>query len=214
MPFATILASNGIDDTVWCLRTVDDQKLVAKFALALANEVRHLTPEASQQALTVVSAFLDGTASRAELDKVTEAAQTARAMTVVWAAEAAIAEGAKVVEAAMAMVWAVEAAMADAAMAEARKAVEAAKVAEAVARATRWAAEAAEAAEWAARVAEAAEWAIQAAAEPLWAAKAAAEAAWVAREAVWAATIEVAEKTARATETRIKQEQLFLQFFG
>ena len=135
LPLTTILQSNGLDDALWCLRTVAGyDKEITRFALACAQEVKHLmTDQRSLDALDAVERHLESPLSREELDRVLAAAWEAEvAEAAVWAA----------VEAARAAKWA---------------AVEAAEAAEAAA----WAAEAAvDAAAWAA---ETAAWAAEAA---------------------------------------------------
>jgi hypothetical protein len=135
LPLVTILQSNGLDDALWCLRTVAGyDKEITRFALACAQEVKHLmTDQRSLDALDAVERHLESPLSREELDRVLAAA---------WEAEVAEAAAWAAVEAARAAKWA---------------AVEAAEAAEAAA----WAAEAAvDAAAWAA---ETAAWAAEAA---------------------------------------------------
>jgi hypothetical protein len=135
LPLTTILQSNGLDDALWCLRTLEGHdKEITRFALACAQEVKHLmTDQRSLDALDAVERHLESPLSREELDRVLAAA---------WEAEVAEAAAWAAVEAARAAKWA---------------AVEAAEAAEAAA----WAAEAAvDAAAWAA---ETAAWAAEAA---------------------------------------------------
>ena len=135
LPLTTILQSNGLDDALWCLRTLEGHdKEIIRFALACAQEVKHLmTDQRSLDALDAVERHLESPLSREELDRVLAAA---------WEAEVAEAAAWAAVEAARAAKWA---------------AVEAAEAAEAAA----WAAEAAvDAAAWAA---ETAAWAAEAA---------------------------------------------------
>ena len=149
LPLVTILQSNGLDDTLWCLRTITGHdKEIIRFALACAQEVKHLmTDQRSLDALDALARHLESPLSKQELDQVVAEAGAA-ARTAVWAAEAAE--------------WAAAEAAAEAA-------------ARAAARAAAWAAEAAarSAAAWAA------EWAAEAAAAAwaaVWAAARAAEA--------------------------------------
>ena len=152
LPLVTILQSNGLDDALWCLRTITGHdKEIARFALSCAQEVKHLmTDQRSLDALDALERHLEIPLSREELDKVLAAARTAGVPVV--AARAA----------------------AEAAQAAARTAARAA-----VEAAVRSAARAAEAAAWAARAARAAE---AAALEAARAAEEAeeAEAAWAA----------------------------------
>ncbi len=118
LPLTTILQSNGLDDALWCLRTLEGHdKEIIRFALACAQEVKHLmTDQRSLDALDAVERHLESPLSREELDRVLAAA---------WEAEVAEAAAWAAVEAARAAKWA---------------AVEAARAA---ARAAAWAAEAA-----------------------------------------------------------------------
>ena len=125
LPLVTILQSNGLDDALWCLRTITGHdKEIIRFTLACAQDVRHLmTDQRSLDALDALERHLEIPLSREELDKVLAAAEAA-AEAAAWSARAA-AEAAEA--AAWAAVWSAEAA------------VEAAWAAEAAA----WAAEAA-----------------------------------------------------------------------
>ena len=149
LPLVTILQSNGLDDALWCLRTITGHdKEITRFAFACAQEVRHLmTDQRSLDVLSALERHLESPLSREELDRVLVAARTAAraaAGAAVWAAEAAV--------------WAAEAA-AGAAVWAAAGAAEAARAAAEAAQAAAWvpgaAAEAAEEAE----AARAAAWA-------------------------------------------------------
>ena len=87
LPLVTILQSNGLDDTLWCLRTITGHdKEIIRFALACAQDVRHLmTDQRSLDALDALARHLESPLSREELDKVLAEASEAAA----WAAEAA-----------------------------------------------------------------------------------------------------------------------------
>ena len=98
LPLTTILQSNGLDDALWCLRTITGyDKEIIRFALACVQEVRHLmTDQRSLDALDAVERHLESPLSRQELDRVLEearaaqvAARAARAAEAAWAAEAA-----------------------------------------------------------------------------------------------------------------------------
>jgi hypothetical protein len=133
LPLVTILQSNGLDDALWCLRTITGHdKEITRFALACAQEVKHLmTDQRSLDALDALERHLESPLSKQELDQVLAAAGAAAL-----AAEAA---------------WA---AWAAARAAGAPEAAEAAEAAEEAAWAAAWAAS------WAAtRVTEAAAWA-------------------------------------------------------
>ena len=125
LPLVTILQSNGLDDALWCLRTLEGHdKEIIRFALACAQGVKHLmTDQRSLDALDAVERHLESPLSKQEFDCVLAAA---------WEAEVAEAAAWAAVEAARAAKWA---------------AVEAAEAAEAAAWAAEAAAEAAEEAE-------------------------------------------------------------------
>ena len=152
LPLVTILQSNGLDDTLWCLRTITGHdKEIIRFALACAQEVKQLmTDQRSLDALDALERHLEIPLSREELDLVSAAAWTAAEAIAAWTIEAA--EAVWAVWAAWAAAWAAEAAARSAAPEAAGAAAEAAEDA---ARAAAWAPEAAEAAE-AAEEAEAA----------------------------------------------------------
>ena len=100
LPLTTILQSNGLDDALWCLRTLEGHdKEIIRFALACAQEVKHLmTDQRSLDALDAVERHLEIPLSREELDQVVAAAWAA-AGAAAWATEAAA-------EAAWAAAWA------------------------------------------------------------------------------------------------------------
>ena len=82
-----ILTSNGIDDALWCLRSVpDESRRWRHLAVRFANTVKHLmTDQRSLAALDVAQRHADGLASDAELMAAGDAA---------WAAAGAAAEDA------------------------------------------------------------------------------------------------------------------------
>ena len=142
LPLVTILQSNGLDDALWCLRTITGHdKEITRFAISCAQEVKQLmTVDRSLDALDALERHLEIPLSREELDKVLAAARTAAEAIAAWTIEAAAwAAGAAAwvaVEAAWAAVeaaWATEAA-AEAAVEAAWAAAEAAAWAEARAR--------------------------------------------------------------------------------
>ena len=99
LPLTTILQSNGLDDALWCLRTITGyDKEIIRFALACVQEVRHLmTDQRSLDALDAVERHLESPLSRQELVRVLEearaaalAAAGAAAWAAAWAAEAAV----------------------------------------------------------------------------------------------------------------------------
>ena len=125
LPLVTILQSNGLDDALWCLRTITGHdKEITRFALACAQDVRHLmTDQRSLGALDALARHLESPLSREELDR------------VLVAAEWAVGSAAQAAEAAVwAAVWSAEAAWA---AVEAAWAAEAAAWAEARARQVR-----------------------------------------------------------------------------
>ena len=151
LPLVTILQSNGLDDALWCLRTITGHdKEITRFALACAQDVRHLmTDQRSLDALDALARHLESPLSKQELDQVVaaaEAARTAAARTAAWAAaRTAAARTAAARTAAWAAAWAAEAAWAAARAAEAEEAAAAAAAwaaARAAARAARSAARA------------------------------------------------------------------------
>ncbi len=123
LPLTTILQSNGLDDALWCLRTITgyDREII-RFVLACVQEVRHLmTDQRSLNVLDALERHLESPLSRQELDRVlaeavgaersaawaaarAEAVWAARA--AVWAAAGAAAAGAAWAAAAEAAAWA------------------------------------------------------------------------------------------------------------
>jgi membrane protease subunit (stomatin/prohibitin family) len=75
----TILSSNGLDDTLWCLRAVDGfDKEKRLMAVAFAREVQHLMKDPrSIAALDVAERFANGEATEAELRDARAAARDA-----------------------------------------------------------------------------------------------------------------------------------------
>ena len=98
LPLVTILQSNGLDDALWCLRTITGHdKEIARFALSCAQEVKHLmTDQRSLDALDALARHLESPLSKRELNKVVAEAGAAQA--AAWAA-------ARAAEAARAAVW-------------------------------------------------------------------------------------------------------------
>ena len=113
LPLVTILQSNGLDDALWCLRTITGHdKEIIRFALACAQDVRHLmTDRRLLDALDALERHLEIPLSREELDRVLVAAE--------WAAGAA-ALAAWSARAAALAAWSARAAAEAAAWAEAR----------------------------------------------------------------------------------------------
>ena len=77
--FDVILASNGLNDALWCLRTADGGIVVARrFALACARHVEHLSDNPRAKACNdVTERYLDGKATKEELKAATDAAYAA-----------------------------------------------------------------------------------------------------------------------------------------
>jgi len=75
----TILASNGIDDALWCLRAVDGHKREMRlFAVNCARSVQHLmTDKRSLDALDVAERYANGLATQKELAAAARAARAA-----------------------------------------------------------------------------------------------------------------------------------------
>ena len=70
LPLLTVLDSNGLDDTLWCLRTVPEHDREWRlFAVWCARKVQHLmTDPRSIDAIAVAERFASGQATREELD--------------------------------------------------------------------------------------------------------------------------------------------------
>ena len=134
LPYFVILESNGLDDALWCMRTETKYENEWRtFALKCARRVEHLHPICTPT-LDVLERFINGKATREDLDAAGAAARAAAEDAAAWAAgDAALA-------AARAAAWAAE----DAAGAAARAAAEAAGDAALAARAAAEAAEDAE----------------------------------------------------------------------
>ena len=89
----TILDSNGLDDALWCLRTLEGHdKEIYLYAVWCARQVQHLMEdERSIKALDVAEAFANGLATKQEIGAASVAAWAASdaAWTDTWAATAA-----------------------------------------------------------------------------------------------------------------------------
>jgi len=104
--FETILDSNGLDDALWCLRTLDHehQRTCRLFAVWCARQVQHLmTDPRSIAALDVAENHANGTATDKELDAARAAAGDAARAAAGDAARAAA--GASAGDAARAAAW-------------------------------------------------------------------------------------------------------------
>ena len=133
LSFATILESNGFDDALWCLRTVDGyERVIRLYAVWCVRQVEHLDPSGVSKNINDVSErYANGEAMEAELVAARKAAWAARkaareareaAMAAMAAREAREAEGKAAWEAWEAEGKAWEAAMAAMAAREAREA--------------------------------------------------------------------------------------------
>lgn len=91
LPFANILASNGLDDTIWCLRSTPEYSREARlFMVWCASQVKHLMRDpCSLAALDVAERYANGMASDTDLEAAGAAAEAAA-----WAAGAAAWEAA------------------------------------------------------------------------------------------------------------------------
>jgi len=151
LPLTTILQSNGLDDALWCLRTLEGHdKEITRFALACAQDVRHLmTDQRSLDALDALARHLESPLSKRELDQVVAEAEVVAEAALAAARAVGVTEAAWAAWVTVAAAWAV-----------ARAAWAAARAAGVPVVAARAAAEAAQAAAWvpgaAARAAEAA----------------------------------------------------------
>ena len=76
LPLLTVLESNGLDDTLWCLRSVPEHDREWRlFAVWCARKVQHLlTDQRSIDALEVSEHFANGTATASELAAAGDAA--------------------------------------------------------------------------------------------------------------------------------------------
>jgi hypothetical protein len=69
-----VLDSNGIQDAIWCLRTEPTPERIQRFVLAVARRVEHLHPTA-KACNDITERYLNGTATKAELDAANAAAR-------------------------------------------------------------------------------------------------------------------------------------------
>lgn len=77
LSFKTILDSNGLDDAIWALRSIDAPE-VRIFAVRCVRQIQHLlTDERSLSALDVAEAYTVGQATEEELSAAWEAARDA-----------------------------------------------------------------------------------------------------------------------------------------
>jgi hypothetical protein len=88
-PLTDVLDSNGLDDTLWCLRCLPEHnRLWRQLACDYAETVRHLMPaQLSTATLDVARRHAEGLATDEELAAATDAAKTAWAA---WVAAGAV----------------------------------------------------------------------------------------------------------------------------
>jgi hypothetical protein len=90
LPFAAIVESNGMEDALWCCRSVDYDRVWRLYAVWCARQVQRLMADArSIAALDVAHAYASGMATRGELDFARAAAWAAAwaaASDAAWAA--------------------------------------------------------------------------------------------------------------------------------
>ena len=91
LPFSVIVESNGIEDALWCCRTVEGyDKEWRLFAVWCARQVQHLMKdERSISAVDVSERFANGEATKEELDAAWDAAWDAARGAAGYAARAA-----------------------------------------------------------------------------------------------------------------------------
>lgn len=73
-PISNVLESNGLADTLWCFKALDNKEIPQRFALWCARRVE---TENSKKALDVVEQYLDGKATKGELIAAANAAANA-----------------------------------------------------------------------------------------------------------------------------------------
>ncbi|MCW6550374.1 hypothetical protein NFB56_16165 [Yersinia ruckeri] len=85
-PLSSVLESNDLAYTLWCLGALDNKEIPQRFALWCARQVE---TEESKKVLDVVERYLDGTATKDELIAARRAAYAADAAAAYAAAAAA-----------------------------------------------------------------------------------------------------------------------------
>ena len=77
LPYSVIIESNGLDDALWCMRTEPKyEKEWRTFALKCARRVEHLHPVCTPT-LDVLERFINGKATREDLEAAGDAARAA-----------------------------------------------------------------------------------------------------------------------------------------
>ena len=97
-----ILESNGLDDAIWCLRTIEGyDKEIRHFAIECARDVQYLMQDArSLHALDVAERYINGYATQSELGDAVAAAVAAATVATAYAATYAARSAAAAVAAA------------------------------------------------------------------------------------------------------------------
>lgn len=89
LSFKSILDSNGLDDAIWALRSIDAPE-VRFFAVRCVRQIQHLiSDERSLNALDVSEAYAVGEATKDELSAAWDAAEAAAGYAAWYAARAA-----------------------------------------------------------------------------------------------------------------------------
>ncbi len=90
-PLTDVISSNGLDDTLWCMRCLPEyNRLWRKYAVWCARQVEHLmVDQRSKDALDVADQHADGMATDAELAAAWAAASDARDAALAAARDAA-----------------------------------------------------------------------------------------------------------------------------
>jgi hypothetical protein len=117
LPLSVIVESNGLEDALWCCRSVDYDRVWRLYAVWCARQVQHLMKDApSIAALDVAQDYAIGLATRDALERAESAARAAaraasRDADAAWAAAWAAARAAsRDADAAWAAAWAADAA--------------------------------------------------------------------------------------------------------
>jgi hypothetical protein len=116
-PLTDVLESNGLDDTLWCLRCLPEHSRIwRKYAVWCARQVEHLmTDQRSRNALNVADLHADGLATDVDLAAAGAAAleaasEAASAAWEAWAAAEAARAARAATSGAVSVAWAARAA--------------------------------------------------------------------------------------------------------
>jgi len=94
LPFSVIVESNGLDDALWCCRSVAYDRAWRMYAVWCARQVQHLMEDQrSLDALDVAEQFVSGIAIRGQFTAARDAARDA-AWAAAWSAAWSAAEDA------------------------------------------------------------------------------------------------------------------------